>query len=362
MIKDADQKLRAVRYCIALGLVPYVEVIVRYTGDTAKKPTDITDIDVLGVQPASVRRSTRSLFDCKTQGNVSPINRALWAGGLKAFAGCDEAFVILKRPAPEGHRLAAATMSVKLFSDDLFQAYAKATAPDYAVEDSYLIDPAAWEALWNIVAKYPNLESCHKLVCSEAPLFDSAAASLRALMATAKRIRGELDPAKAEHRAVVLMLISQFLLTSADLVIQFQDCFDHTDSRATFEENLRYFIWEGRENYEIRARLFAMMKDQDKANGAAFDLPAWDEFLETFRSLLDAPLAVGSAALPAKELAFRELVQTKVQSDQRLLKRLQANNRVKQFITLGANYITSAAKLPREFKDAIQGTMSEFLK
>src|SRR4051812_43195124 len=181
MIKDADQKIRAVRYCVALGLVPYMEVVVRHVGDTARRPTDITDIDVLAIQPAAVRRSTRTIFDCKTLGSVSPINRALWACGLKSYSHADEAFVILKKPAPEGHRLAAGAMGVRLFSDELFLTYITSTTSEYPVETSYLANPQGWEGFSTLATRSPNLEPFHRFLSSEAPLLRSPAEALRTL-------------------------------------------------------------------------------------------------------------------------------------------------------------------------------------
>ena len=96
MIKDINQKLKAVRYCVALGIVPHMEVVVRFSSEVSETPSNITDIDVLGIKPCNDSPSHRIIFDCKTLNKMSAINRALWAKGLVDLTHSDEAFVIAR--------------------------------------------------------------------------------------------------------------------------------------------------------------------------------------------------------------------------------------------------------------------------
>lgn len=349
-MKDAGQKLKAVRYCVAIGLVPQLEVVVRHDSDTSDRPTDITDVDVLGVRPAGDAPSVKVLFDCKTVNKMSPVNRALWANGLMSLVGASEAFVILTKPAPEGHRLAANTLDVRLFSEKLFDEFAGSTAKDYLVPNSYLESATAWEALARIGADYPALREYLSYLSSAALTPTNAAIGLRALMGRLKRIQGELDPRKAGQRMVFLWTLSQLLYFLSDMAREFHSVFDPDMGEDQFAKSLRYYVWGGRESYLLRKRLSeAIQRSRGEENGEAFELPAWNRFIETFRSLLDAPLLVGSACLPVKDLAFRELSTPVEAVDIRLAKRIEANNRVRQFAMLGAAYLIEAASLPREF-------------
>ena len=355
MIRDTGQKLKAVRYCVAVGLVPHLEVVVRHESDTSETPTDITDIDVLGSRPASEATSMKVLFDCKTANKMSPVNRALWARGLMSLVGASEAFVVLTKPAPEGHRLAANRLGVRLFSEKLFDTFAGSTAQDYLVPSSYLEQAAGWEALFRIGTNYPALREFLSHLSSTALIHSSATMGLRSLMGRLKKVQGELDPTKAAHRAVFLWTLSQLVFYLGDMAREFHGAFDPDMDETQFAKSLRYYVWGGRESYSLRKRLSEALKTgRGEKNGEPFELPAWGRFVEMFRSLLDAPILVGSVCLPIKDLAFRELCTRTPEVDARLGKRIGANNRVRQFAILAGAYLLEAAALPKEFSAELE--------
>ena len=74
--KDIHQKEAAIRFCMINGLMPFLEVNVNNYRELSETSTVITDIDVLGVSVNSTGRPKRVIFDCKTLGKTSPINRA----------------------------------------------------------------------------------------------------------------------------------------------------------------------------------------------------------------------------------------------------------------------------------------------
>lgn len=351
-MKDIHQKLKAVRYCVALGVVPYMEVLVRFASEVSDKPADITDIDVLGIKPCSESATQRIVFDCKTLSKMSPVNRALWARGLMALTRSDEAFVILLKAAPEGHRLAGNSLSVRLFTEEMFDDFARSAAKDYSVPNSYMEDLAAWECLAEIPSKFPTLELFWSYINSNAVLEIDGKQGLRSLMARCKKTEGEFDPTKATHRALFKLTVCQLSLYMSEMVRDFHNIFTPKMERDEFERILRYYIWGGKENYELRQRLNVALK---AAKGLSeiepFEFPAWEKFVELFRSFLDAPLLLGSVCLPLKDLAFREVSTPTADLDRRLFQRLDANDRVRQFILATASYLIAATRLPKEFKD-----------
>lgn len=354
MMKDQNQKLKAIRYSVALGLVPCLEVRMRYAYEGAATPSEITDLDVLSVRPAAQIGMQRVFFDCKTVAKMSAINRALWAQGARTLAGCSEAFVILLRPAPEAHRLAADAIGVRLFHEALFDDYASTTSSDYKIERTYLCDVAGWDAIRTIPDRNANLTKIVDFLLTEAPTQSRSTVALRSLMGAMRRVRGELDPSKPAHRALFAVAASQLLLTSADLVVRFHTAFEKSLSKAQFESSLRYFVWDGRDNYEVRRKLNdALQRSKGGDSIEPFDLPGWEQFIELFRAFLDAPLLVGTAALPCKELGFREVSIASPEIDMRLAKRLGANARVRQFIQFSAVFLVQALQLPREFADTL---------
>lgn len=359
MIKDIHQKVKAVRYCVALGMVPYLEVVVRFSGDTGARPTDVTDIDVLGVQPAGMNEEKKILFDCKSGQKMSAINRALWAGGLCQLTGADEVFVILGREAPDGHRLAGNTIGVRLFSEALFDAYASAATKDYVVGASYLEEVAAWDKLLELKKSYPNLRDFIEFLTSEAPLEKNGVAGLRALLSKIKRVEGELDPSKPAHRALFLIAVSQALVFLSDMARDYHNIFDPKGSLEAFEQGLRYYVWGGKEAYDLRQRLNAALKVARGVETAPpFEFPAWSVFIEFFRTLLDAPFAAASSCLALKDLGFREIADVKPEVDLRLKQRLLLNNRIRQYANAAAAYLVEASRLPRDFKLSLQSAFS----
>jgi regulator of extracellular matrix RemA (YlzA/DUF370 family) len=358
VIKDTAQKFKVIRYCVATGLVPFLEALVVYSADTGPTPSEITDVDVLGVRPADSAPLKRIIFDCKTL-KTSAINRALWARGLASFILADEAFVILSKSVPEAHRLAGSQIGVRLFSEEIFDAYAQSANPSYSVPNSYIERPAAWETLYDIGSRYPALKKHLNLLQSSGPQITDPAYGIRSLVASLKKIEGEIDPEKPEHRAVFLLTCMQLLLFFSELVRIFHNVFDPATKREQFELTLRYYIWGGRENYDIRQRLKEAAAVSRGADPGVFELPGWDTFVEVFRSLLDAPTLVGSTCLPTQDLAFREISVIDQSLDKRLATRLSGNSRVRQFIGLAAQYVISASRLPRDFRARLNQTLAE---
>ncbi len=64
--------------------------------------TDITDVDVLGIQPVASLPG-REFSRPQDGQKMSAINRALWAGGLRSMINADEGFVILAEIGSHGH-------------------------------------------------------------------------------------------------------------------------------------------------------------------------------------------------------------------------------------------------------------------
>lgn len=362
MIKDTQQKLKAVRYCVALGLVPHMEVVVRFIGDTSESPCDLTDIDVLGIMPGGETPSHRVIFDCKTLNKMSPINRAFWAKGLMAVTQSAEAFVILGKQAIDAHRLAGNSFGVRLFSEQLFDAFATAASADYLVANSYLENIDSWSALSEVRLNFPSLAELLIYLNSTALLQVNGAQGIRNLMSHMRHAAGEFDPSKSSHRAVFKLALAQFSMFANEMVRDFHNIFDPRADKSQFERTLRYYIWGGKENYDLRQRLNSALK---AARGVTevepFEFPAWDRFVDYFRGCLDSPLSLGATCLPIKDLAFRELATPVPDIDRRVAARLKANNRIRQFSLAAISYFCEASRVPREFREFLSSEINSLI-
>ena len=83
--KDRFQKELAVRYCLASGMVPFLEVITPSVSDLSDTLEVLTDLDVVGVEAVSDGAQRYVFFDCKVSVKISAINRAFWAAGVKTL-------------------------------------------------------------------------------------------------------------------------------------------------------------------------------------------------------------------------------------------------------------------------------------
>ncbi|WP_334016305.1 hypothetical protein [Burkholderia cepacia] len=352
MIKDTAQKQKAIRYCVAMGYVPHMEVVVRHTADVAETSADISDIDVFGLKAAGEFPTRRIVFDCKTQNKISAISRALWAAGLKQLVGADEAFVILNKAAPEGHRLAASDVGVRLFSEQLFDEHGKSSSTNYLEGITYLDDASAWEEIFAIGAKFKGLESLATYLTCDGPLERNAAVGFRSLLGKVKQAGGELDVGKPGHRALYGLLVAQAILFLSAMTRDFHAVFDPAISRERFEIALRNFVWGGRDGYELRQRLhLALANARGADDQGQFQLPNWDKLVELVRGLLDAPFLAGSGALAVKDLAFRELVPQRELAERRIAIEFAANNRARQYAMQINRYLGSLSRLLRDFAD-----------
>lgn len=358
MIKDSVQKQKAVRYCVAHGYVPYMECLVRFSGDTSDSISDITDVDVLGVGPAGEAPTRRLVFDCKTLAKTSGVNRALWAAGLLHLIDADEAFVILAKAAPQGHRLAASKVGVHLFSEKLFDQYAQASSTDYVDQITYLDNLVAWDALWNMRTRFPRVAILVEYLTSEAALEQNPAAGFRSLLSKLKQAEGEFDVSKPEHRMLYGIVVSQAITLLADIIREFNTLFDPAMKLDDFQKSLRNYIWGGREGYELRKRLQAALHADRPEENQEVHLPGWDSFIELVRSLLDAPLLVGNSALPIKDLAFRELATPSLLADARIKHELTSNPRARQFALSTNRYIGSLSRLLKDCSEHLKESLT----
>lgn len=359
MIKDSVQKQKAVRYCVSHGYIPYMECLVRFSGDTSDSVSDITDVDVLGVCPAGEAPTRCLVFDCKTLARTSGVNRALWAAGLMRLVAADEAFVILVKAAPQGHRLAARKVGVHLFSEKLFDQYAQSSSTDYVDQITYLDNLLAWDALWAMRTKYPRVANLVEFLTSEAAFEQSPAAGFRSLLSKLKQAEGEFDVSKPEHRMLYGIVVSQAITFLAGVVREFNTLFDPAMSLGDFQKALRNYIWGGREGYELRKRLQAALHAGRPDDSQEVQLPGWDSFIELIRSFLDAPLLVGSPALPIKDLAFRELGTPSLLADARIKRELTANPRARQFALSANRYIGSLSRLLKDCSEHLTASLTK---
>src|SRR5207248_8780790 len=127
MLKDALLKHYWAQRCF---VQPEVEIIPSET--LGRDLRLVTDVDVYALRPHPDLYFERILGDCRTLQKQSPINRALWLGGLMRYIGARAGTLLLKVPGGHiepDHKLAANKVGVVLIDEADFSLFDRAKLP-----------------------------------------------------------------------------------------------------------------------------------------------------------------------------------------------------------------------------------------
>ncbi len=358
--KDIHQKESAIRFCVLTGSLPFLEVNVENRRELSDTTTVITDIDVLGVfiDASGLRRKV--IFDCKTLGKTSPINRAFWAAGLMKYASCDEAFVILRKKASEAHRLSAKDINVHLFSEKQFKNYSESYSLDFSVDYCYSTNINNWISHASIYDKNSGFEKFGLFLNSEIPLETDSSKGIKRLLAALQKGKGEFNPDRESHAAIFYHVVMVFSYLMAKAVHDLKAIIDFDANKEEFERLLKYYIWGGREAFSQKQKMSRLFATSNASMASVEpELREWDQFVELVRKLLDSPIDVYKCCFPMREIAFRSIASNDDSKDLFLAKVIAENNRTRQYSTAQAKYLIKAAQLPSEFGSNLERVFDE---
>lgn len=357
-MKDKDQKQKVLRYCVSKRWFPQLEVDVNPPMAVAKKAPSMTDLDVYASVPDDFAGYRKLVFDCKTRSNESPVNRSLWLRGVLDRMGADHGFCILKKDVMDtDHKLAVTRLSVILLTEDEFDTYAVATSNSYRDELGHTANMAAWDGLFSIKVKNPNLSDALKFVCSEYWMQVEVGETCRKIVGALREIRTELDPDKQEHVALAVEFAVLFSRTLAELVSFLFRAYLHPKKQNELEEAVRVILYGGRDAYEHRNQLYKMLKEKSGTEVGAVDLslPEWPKFIQLLRQLLDAPIEASKVPLILREISFSRLLGS---DNLQFCKTLcMESPQAGRFAVLIIGYLFKSAKLPPEFLEQIESAL-----
>ena len=243
--KDRFLKELAMQFCLARGMLPFLEVLVPSASELAEQPEVLTDLDVVGVEFVYDSDLRRILFDCKT-GKMSPINRAFWASGVAQYTNCDEAVVLLKSPAVYNHRISALKMGVDLHDESSFRDLGATYDPAFDRRVMYQSSIDRWNALYDAYAKYSWSANLYNLTRNVVPLSTTPWHAFRRFLAELRDLRGQFDPAKDEHTAIFIDALASIFVLWASIGRDVRRFYEPKMDKAHFESVLRYYIWGGK--------------------------------------------------------------------------------------------------------------------
>jgi hypothetical protein len=274
----------------------------------------------------------------------------------------DRVYVIQKKDAPDTHRLVANTFNVHIHSEDSFTRYSNSVSPTFSKDITYLDNLDLWDRLVELGQTNIALGDALRYATTQGALELSGPKGVRLGLAGLLKVAGELDPARPLHRLLFGSYLSAFLIFLSLSASELKEIFQFSMDKGSFEQLLRYYIWEGRDNYNNRRQMKAAIeKAKGQTDAVNFDLPEWNRFVELMRSFLDAPEAISSLAFLSKEMAFRAASKISKDADIHLRHLFISNNRARQFIFATVSYLVSAAQLPKQFQTEFETDINSLL-
>lgn len=351
--KDRFQKELAIRYSLARGMVPFPEVLVPSASDLSDSVEVLTDLDVLGVEFVSDGELRRTLFDCKTTSRLSSINRAFWAAGVMEYTACHHAYVILKNKAVHNHRMSALAMGVDLHTDQSFTDLGKSLSVSFPSDSAYQASIDRWNTVQEAYEKNIWAKELQNLNRNVVPLSLSPVGVFRRYVAELRQVRGMFDPAKLAHVCIFLDSLASLMVLWASLARDARRFYEPSMEKGDFERALRYYLWGGKESYQMRQQMREKAAADNPALGAV-ELPAWDKLVAYVGVVLSAPQSIFECASFLRELAFRLVCGPNPSIDLDLAKASSDNTRIRQFSVGLIDYLVAACGLPKVLGKAAQ--------
>lgn len=358
--KDLHQKEMAIRYCLVSGLIPFLEVNVQNFRELSNTSTIITDIDTLGIKIDSSGHLRKVIFDCKTLKNTSPINRAFWASGLMSFTGSNEAFIILRRKAPEAHRLSAKQIGIHLFDEKQFSNYSESCSLDFSLDYCYSTNIQNWVQLEQSCKNNTALKQFFDFLSNDVPIERDSVKSFRKILIAFRKVGGEFDPAKSNHRAIYYYGLSMFSYVMAQIIYELRNIVDFDETEDSFEKTLKYYIWGGKDSYELRNKLQHLNSNKN-VEDTELKLQNWDGFIQLCRNLMDSPSNIPKCINTLREFSFKQIVNSSPDKDKYLKEQIDRSNRIRQFSLFMSSYLVLTTNLPKDLKDHLDDEFSNAL-
>lgn len=349
MLKDRAQKSLALKLSISLGWFPQLEVAIIPEASISKNKYMLTDIDVLAMNPPILKGLRRVAFDCKSSTKESAIGRAFWLYGVMKKSGAAHGFVILNNRVHinHDHRISAYELNIALLHENEMENLAQSIGGTTRVTDVLMADMETWEYFFSIKQKFPMCNPYFEFALTKFWSISGVGERCRKTVGSLRRIRSELDPKKPEHLAVFGDAVSLFLLSLAEMANVLFLVLIRPSSREEFSNELLALLYGGYENLEAAQKIRYLTASNQNNNDAISIFPAIEQFEELMREALVAPREVFTAALIAREEAFRALMQEN-KTDYQIS--LAGRDRYStKYLMLASEYLCLASRIPSEF-------------
>lgn len=348
--KDRFQKEMAIRYCLARGISPALEVVVPSASDLSDTVEVLTDIDVLGLEFIADGGFRRTIFDCKTTNKMSASSRAFWAAGLTSYMRCDDAIIILKQRAVYNHRISALEIGVDLHDEASFEDLGKTFDLDFNKDKFYQSSIDRWNAVYDVYQRNKWSELLYNLGRNATPVSKEPWRTFRRVVAEMRAAKGQVDPGKDGHVVIFLDVLAAVFILWSSMGRDVRRFFDPKMTKDEFERALRYYIWGGKESYQIRQE----MRQRAESIGLVQEFPAWDRLVSLTSIVITAPQDLFGCVNVCRDMAIRLACGRTPDHEKRLSEAITSNKRARQFIMSIADYMIAAAGLPKDLSSRVQ--------
>lgn len=273
MIQDRELKASALRFAVAKRWFPQVELDVSTYITVGKKPTNITDIDVFASVPDDFVGFRSVVIDCKTKKGESPISRAMWQRGIMARVGADRGICVLRTNRIEtDHRYTAAQLGITLLAEKEFPAFMSATTHPAATALGAIAEIDRWDAYFEVGRRFIHLAPAIAFSRSGFWMSDNEAEACTRTIFLVTALRGELDPERPEHLAVVSDLTALFLHSLARIVVRVFAAYLQPEERGELSRALLFLLYGGRNAYDHLNRIRRMIVGSREAGTAGHEV------------------------------------------------------------------------------------------
>jgi hypothetical protein len=295
-MKDADLKESLFKHYWAQGCFVQPEVDIHYQEAIDGSPKAVTDVDVFALRPHPDLYFERIVGDCKSQKNMSPVNRVLWVRGLMEFLGAKTGCVLMGQGTRiEGdHKLTANSLGITLLNQN-----------DFRVYDRCMIYPGGSEriimsttdiiVLKSLPVRFPRLSRLTLYIYRDAWREEGPSKLIRHCLAAMRATRGEFDPGRFEHVALVCDAAAVFSIGVAEIAGRIFQQYLHPEDKALLSDSLKVMLWGGRDAYNYYTRLHKKLVDLHNGAGGdeqdTLELPEWNLFVQLIRNILEYPTA-----------------------------------------------------------------------
>lgn len=355
---DQDRHLKqlALRFCLAKGMYPCLEVVVSSATDLSDSVEVLTDLDVLGLEFVLDGGFRRTVFDCKS-GKMSAINRAFWASGVVNYTGCDEAVALLKTRAVDNHRMSALKMGVDLHDETSFRDLGKTYDQAFDQDLYYQSSIDRWFEVYDTYKSQPWSQVLFELGRNAAPLSRQPWSIFRKILSELRSTRGNFDPARDKHLSIYFDVLSALFVLWSPMGKDVRRFYQPTMRKDEFETILRYYIWGGKESYGIRKELW-LRDGEDKQR--VYDLPAWDKLIAFAGIIISAPQELFGCVGICQALSIKLTCGSSLVHDAAVKADFTSNKRARQFILSLNDFVVAACGLPKDTAHRAEAIIGEF--